>query len=274
MINVPIYIPVYNNGNYVEYFINQLFNLGFKYITIIDNNSSDKHTKLILNSFEKLGVRVLYLKHNFGPRYPLLSKRFTPFLPKYFFYSDPDLILPSNFNNSNVKEMFQISKKFNLAKVGLSLNIFHENIRADLKISINDKLVHVKDWEEQFWLNSLGTLSNGDKFFDADIDTTFCLVNSYLLNQSNFFDGIRIGGSFTAEHIPWLKNPPVELESPSGPFSNWNRVDSNDGVNYYRLRREYNDLLDYCIKIENSTPKFVLLHLLKRYLKFSKKNIL
>jgi len=70
------------------------------------------------------------------------------------------------------------------------------------------------DWEKQFWVSRMAELDPLVAFL-ADIDTTFAVYSIQSIRERKtcisaancgwfFFEGIRVGGSFTAEHTPWL----------------------------------------------------------------------
>jgi hypothetical protein len=64
----------------------------------------------------------------------------------------------------------------------------------------------IREWETQFWKKKID--ASGDaataayELYDADIDTTFCLMNKTNI-MMGYDNKIRVAGDFTAKHIPW-----------------------------------------------------------------------
>jgi hypothetical protein len=56
------------------------------------------------------------------------------------------------------------------------------------------------EWEKQFWENRIEDAEY--ELYNADIDTTFCLINKNNILNGNDLK-IRVAGDFTAKHIPW-----------------------------------------------------------------------
>jgi len=58
----------------------------------------------------------------------------------------------------------------------------------------------IYDWEKRFWKNKIDDPDY--ELYEADIDTTFCLINKRNLYATAGIQ-IRVAGDFTAKHIPW-----------------------------------------------------------------------
>ena len=239
MIELPIVIPIYNNHNYLRNFINQCENIGLKNIIIIDNNSTDYEMKNLLSTIEKK-YSVLRLDFNYGPRYVLHSDRIRKKLPSKILLSDPDLKLNPKMPTNYINYLNDLSEKYKIGKVGLALNIDSEKINANKIIAHENVIYTIQEWEEKYWEKQMGNLDNGDPFYQADIDTTFCLVNFNFFEINEELKGIRVAGSFTADHIPWLKEPNLSEQIRTSYFnnkvSNWEEPNSN--VEWLKMRNE------------------------------------
>ena len=104
-------------------------------------------------------------------------------------------------------QLLYISNKYKCNKVGLALDIsdHHDFIKG----GYGDLVYKI---ESGYYINIIS--DNDFILYNAPLDTTFCLINNTV---SEYFSDIRIGGNFTAKHLPWyndyLKNniPKEEL---------------------------------------------------------------
>jgi len=67
-------------------------------------------------------------------------------------------------------------------------------------IYTNNKTIY--EHEKTFWEKKIEDIY---ELYEADIDTTFCLVNK----KGEYNKKIRIAGNFTAKHLPWYKHNSV-----------------------------------------------------------------
>jgi len=197
--NIPIVIISYNNHKYINNTIKQLENINpniLNNIIIMDNNSSDINT---INFLTTTRYKVIRNAVNKGP----WVEHYVDFynsLPNKFFITDPDLQfnknLPKNFNEI----LLNLSDKFNTYKIGFALDVTDFN---QMYNTIYYNNLTISDWEKQFWTNKIDDVNY--ELYDANIDTTFCLVNKQTANKSS--RNIRVAGNFTAKHLPWyIKN--------------------------------------------------------------------
>ena len=265
MVELPLVIPTYNNQNHLRNFIKQCENLGLKNLIVIDNNSTDDEMKNLLKSIEK-DYRVINLDFNYGPRYVLHSDRIRKNLTSKILLSDPDLKLNHKMPTDFIKYLNDLSEQYKIGKVGLALNIDNEKINANKIIAHENVIYTIREWEEKYWEKKIGNLNNGDPFYQADIDTTFCLVNFNFFEINEELKGIRVAGSFTADHIPWLKEPNLSEQPRTSYFnnkvSNWEEPNSN--IEWLKMRNEIIKLnlernLEK-IRKENALDEVALLH--------------
>jgi glycosyltransferase involved in cell wall biosynthesis len=265
LVELPLVIPTYNNQNYLRNFIKQCEHLGLQNLVVIDNNSTDDEMKNLLKSIEK-DYRVINLDFNYGPRYVLHSDRIRKNLPSKILLSDPDLKLNHKMPTDFIKYLNDLSEQYKIGKVGLALNIDNEKINANKIIAHENVIYTIREWEEKYWEKKIGNLNNGDPFYQADIDTTFCLVNFNFFEINEELKGIRVAGSFTADHIPWLKEPNLSEQPRTSYFnnkvSNWEEPNSN--IEWLKMRNEIIKLnlernLEK-IRKENALDEVALLH--------------
>jgi len=204
MINIPIVIISFNNYKYVKNTIDQLENIDSKILSniiIMDNNSSEANTINFLNTTKH---KVIRNSENKGPwieRY----EDFYDSLPNKFILTDPDLEFNSNLPQNFIEILSNLSDKFECHKIGFALDIkdFDQMYNTTY---YNNQTIY--DWEKQFWSNKIDDLNY--ELYNAEIDTTFCLINKQASHKSS--KRIRIADNFTAKHIPWYKKNPFYNE--------------------------------------------------------------
>lgn len=197
--NIPIYIICFNNGMYVENTLQQLNskNILNDNIYIINNNSDGKDTCNILQRLSS-SYNIINLDQNHGHRVWAHSLIWDK-LPEYFIITDPDLEYNKNLPDNFIDILYGISTTYNASKVGFALNIESTDISNENYINN----MTIKEWESQFWKNSLPKYNELD-LYQADIDTTFflgCKSRMYCGFSSNI--NIRVGSEFICKHLPW-----------------------------------------------------------------------
>ena len=191
---IPIIIICFNNYKYVENMISQLTKPNRdleKQIIILDNKSTCPDTIQYLKNAKNI---VLYNTENMGPWISATQNtHIYNLLPDKFILTDPDLelnpLMPSNF----IEQLVELSNKYNCGKIGPALSIFDFN-KMYQYVFFRGKTIY--EWESQFWKKKI---EHGKyELYDAEIDTTLCLINKKGTEQC-----IRIAGNFTAKHLPW-----------------------------------------------------------------------
>ena len=195
--NIPIVVICYNNYFFVKNFVNQIK----KYknpIILLDNNSNyhkllDYYKEIKNELGNKIDIRIF--NENYGHKVYLKLKNE---LPNIYILSDPDLELNKNMPENFAEILLNISNKYKYYKVGSALNINDKDLFITCENYTNEKNIY--DWEKQFWINKI----KDDKFelYDANIDTTFCLINNNYYDN-NEYRAIRVAGNFTVKHLPW-----------------------------------------------------------------------
>ena len=208
---IPVLIPVFNNPTYTRNFVNQLKVLNVENIIILDNNSTYKPMLELLNDFEN-EHQVIRLGYNKGPHYALRDSEFYSNLPNYFCLSDPDLELSPNLPENFIDAFVDISNQYKIGKVGFALEVPKEEEFAQLYMNLDGKLWNMREWEMQFWENSIGKTTDGDDLYLTTLDTQFALYNKNYFDPNSRYECLRVGGKFTAKHLGLYKQDNIPTE--------------------------------------------------------------
>jgi len=201
---IPIIVPCFNNPTYSEIMLNQLINLDFKDIIIIDNaSSSSEMIKWLSYNSSRAGIRVVRLKENLGPRHCFMDDAVLALLPRRFCLTDPDILFNSSLPEDFLAQMALLAEKHRIGKVGFALDISDRHLMKKLDYDIDGVKYKTWEWEEQFWCKCMDRLNGGDEVYDAPIDTTFALYDKKYFSSEDKKRALRIGGRFTARHLPW-----------------------------------------------------------------------
>lgn len=202
--NTPVLIPCFNNPSYSRLMVSQLIGLGFEQITLVDNASDSQEMVALLRTLEIEGVDVQRLEQNDGPRNSIFTKERLEGLPRKFCVTDPDIAFNLQLPPDFLPILEDAAGRCDEFKAGFALDISRPDLLKANKFKIGAKLYKIAEWEEQFWRQRIGFAASGDPIFRAGIDTTFALYDRDKLDMARFISGLRIGGRFTATHLPWL----------------------------------------------------------------------
>ena len=198
---IPIVIIAWNNLFFVSNFINQIKKFQNP-IIILDNNSSYKRLlEYYVTLKEELNekITIYLLDKNYGHNVYEEKKHL---LPDIFIMSDPDLELNENMPINFTEQLLEISIKYKKQRVGLAIKI------PEREECMSDELYDSFGYESSHF-DIIIQDDNDYKLYQANIDTTFCLINTNYKQTDrpgNEILGIRVGGVFTAKHLPWYKN--------------------------------------------------------------------
>lgn len=197
--NIPIIIICYNNHRYVENTLAQISKINIDYykdIIILNNASTCIDT---IEYLKNVKVTVYNNPRNLGPWITWdNNNHIYNVLPDKFILTDPDLKLNKNIPSNFVEILATLSDKYKTTKIGLALDISdHDKFHTTTSYMNN---LTICEWEKQFWEKKI----DDDKYelYNADIDTTFCLINKNNILNGNDLK-IRVAGDFLAKHIPW-----------------------------------------------------------------------
>lgn len=196
---IPIFIISYNQYTFVKSMVEQLQKYSTN-IYVIDNKSTYPPLVAYLKSIENQ-VKVLYMPENYGHRVCERDEIVKLGGDKYII-TDPDLLLNPNLPQNFIDILSNISDKYEKGKVGFALDI-NSSLNLNLNIMSSDNKMNIIDWESRFWINKIN--DNDYELYNADIDTTFVLINRKYYSPE-LYSGIRVAGNFTCIHLPWLLN--------------------------------------------------------------------
>lgn len=213
-VGIPVYIPTFNNPEYLEIMVKQLEDFGLNQIIISDNWSTYSEMTILLN---KLSKKYIVIKKftNDGPREFYTNKKLFNWLPEKFIVTDPDIGFNKNLPKDFIQVLSDVSDSYELYRTGFALDIEMdgiENIIEDIPFSNSGLTMY--QWEQQFYVNEIGKTKYDDPIYLAPIDTTFCLINKkYHIDHKDPMQisniCARVGGNFTAQHYGWHLNPPI-----------------------------------------------------------------
>jgi hypothetical protein len=194
--DIPIVVISYNNHKYVENTLKQIKKINpdyYKNIIIVDNFSTCNDT---IQFLQNVDVCVIRRDKNYGPRlsdpdnFDIYAR-----LPPKFVLTDPDLQFNENLPSNFIDILSQLSDQYQGYKVGFALDISDFDKMFQSGEYKDGKSIY--GWESQFWEKRIP--NSNYELYDADIDTTFCLMNKYYLGGNK----VRVAGNFTAKHLPW-----------------------------------------------------------------------
>jgi len=201
---IPIFIPSFNNPTYLANMIDQLFDLGLRNITVVDNGSTFSPMHSLLQSLEER-VAVIRKTRNLGPRHLFQDTESYRSLPDYFCLTDPDLKLNTELPAEFLRELIDISEEHKVGKAGFSLDISDRDLMIQDDFQIGEHTYKIWEWEAQFWKYPLASKNSLNPAFKAPIDTTFALYNKTYFDPACYLDAVRISGAFTCRHLPWYR---------------------------------------------------------------------
>lgn len=202
---LPIIVISYNNYKYVKNTIDQLEAFGLlNQVTVLDNNSSCTDTlNYLFKLAEKTEAKVIFRESNEGPW--ICSWKNADIyhsLPDKFIVTDPDLQFNKNLPKNFCEILVNLSDHYQCNKIGFALDIADSHLMFQTPHYANQQTI--KDWETHFWDKQLDTSNTSWthlELYQAEIDTTFCLVNKLATGEN-----IRVAGDFTAKHLPWYRD--------------------------------------------------------------------
>ena len=201
--HIPLVTICYNNHRYVENTVLQAARFGIRTI-ILDNASGYADTRAYLAGLQER-AEVIFLPDNAGHTCWTIPSVYNR-LPDRFFLSDPDLewnpTLPADFPTI----LDGLRSELQAGRIGFALDLSDSGAMfqdPDYVVGTS-----ISAWEAQFWTSRV--LHPTYEIYNAPIDTTFHLFDK----QNTGGRHIRLGGIFTARHLPWYREtdiPPHDL---------------------------------------------------------------
>jgi hypothetical protein len=189
--------------------LKQLLDRGCGNITFVDNASTSPSMREWLDYASQF-AKVEVMAENMGPRKSIFTPERLRSLPRWFCVTDPDLLLNPFFPPNWAHVLADVTQKFQAGKAGLALNISDRKLFRRTKFDISGAMYYIWNWEEQFWADPVGKTEDGDSLYNALVDTTFALYDQVYFDNDSFLEGVRIGGRFTAKHLPWYERSIVD----------------------------------------------------------------
>lgn len=188
--NIPIIINNRNRLTTLLLLIKSLEKRGYKNLFIIDNASTYKP---LLEYYKTCSYKIFLLEQNVGFLALWKTPIYKQFIRDYYVYTDSDVVLvdecPDNFLNLFWTTMKQ--KTF-LYKIGLSLKL------DDIPDCYLQKS-RVIEWESVYYKNIVD-----DKFYLANVDTTFALYRPWYKGGANIYiKTYRSAFPYQLKHLPW-----------------------------------------------------------------------
>lgn len=205
---IPVIVISYNNGIYIQNTVSQLERYKITPI-IIDNNSDDIGTLNILHQLEKNEkANIVFSKKNLGHMVGFLDPVYK-ILPNIFAYTDPDLQFNQNLPPDFLRSLSDLTIEYSVYKAGFALDLLADEPIIDTKHIFRrtkpflwNKKLNLREIEQQYWNKKL--CHKELEIYSAKIDTTFAVYNKEKFN-GDFYDGVRVGGLYSAIHLPWFK---------------------------------------------------------------------
>lgn len=189
--------------------VRQLKSFGFENIVLIDNASDSADMLDYLDGIDD--VEVIRLADNLGPHHILNDHRVFSLLPRLFCLTDPDLILNAELPRDFLGELASLTCLHKVGKAGFALDISDRHLMRDDLIYSGGRMVKIWEHEDQFWHKQLPPLAGGDPVYDAILDTTFAIYNKDYFHHANIWRAVRVGGRFTARHLPWYREAGIPI---------------------------------------------------------------
>jgi FkbM family methyltransferase len=151
---------------------------------------------------EFANVKVIHSPKNYGPWVNAhVNQNLYHSLPNNYVVTDPDLQLNLNLPPDFLDQLLKLSSLYKTYKIGMALDISEADFMYKYGNYAGEK--SIVEHESQFWSSKLENTEY--ELYTAEIDTTFALYNKSVPNGPQ----IRVGGNFTARHLPWYVNNPV-----------------------------------------------------------------
>jgi len=214
----PLYVPTFNNPTYTNNFIEQVKDLDFERIIIMDNNSTYPEMIELLAKLEK-SVEVIRFSENLGPHFILKNPEYYSSLPEVFCLSDPDVQISKKLPKNFQEIMYDIAIKHQFGKIGFAIEIPEYEEFLEPVIRLDGELWNMSEWESQFWKDEIDKTESGDSVYATTLDTQFAIYNKQYFNPEDRYRALRVAGKFTCKHLGFYKDSIVP----------------KDEANYYKM---------------------------------------
>lgn len=194
---IPIVINNRNRLTTTKKLVDDLQKLGYTQIIILDNLSSYPP---LLEWYDNCPVEVVRLQENMG-QLAIYNSGLINRWPQgsWVAYTDSDLELNPLVSPYFLLDLQIYAEKYGVNKAGLALRI--DNLPKYSEYALRALDVELKYWTEEIGYN----------IYKAQLDTTFGIIK---VGQPFQYEAIRLGGTYTAKHVPW--------------YTDWNNMSEED----------------------------------------------
>lgn len=207
--DIPVYVQSYDNPTYLHAMVRFLRCYDVK-VVVWDNGSSLRDHLRLLKVLSRF-VEVRRLGKNKGA-HSFFTKENVASRPKFFAFTDADLRPDPDLPPRFLEFLANLTQAFPGRKAGFALDISRQ---ANFMKGNYFQDKNISEWESQWWprpLEDPPVVNSADPLMLAAIDTTFAVYDrDDLLSKSScttedcfYYDGVRVGGSFLATHVPWF----------------------------------------------------------------------
>jgi hypothetical protein len=183
MNDIPIILNNFNRLSTTKKLADDLSKLGYTNIHILDNDSTYPP---LLDWYEHCAYKVELMGKNYGQLAVYNSDYINKF-KGWVAYSDSDIELNPFTPKGMVEGLIRFAERYNKPKAGLALRI------DDLPHTTYSDYVWFH--EQKYWDRELES-----DVYEANVDTTFSVIK---VGEPFTYEAIRLGGNYTARHIPW-----------------------------------------------------------------------
>jgi hypothetical protein len=184
--DIPIILNNYNRLSTTKKLADDLYNLGYTNIHILDNQSTYPP---LLEYYKVCPYKVVLLDANMEHLAVYNSGYINNFLHlPWIVYSDPDLEVFTHIPENFIQILIDKAEKYAHNKAGLALSLDG--------LPDNEYANHYHNWEQRYWQKELEK-----DVYEAHVDTTFCIIKP---GECFDYRAIRVAGNLTAKHVPWF----------------------------------------------------------------------
>ena len=195
--DVPIFIICRDRVTVLLKLISWLEQSGYTNLVLVDNASTYRPlvdylqttTHRVIPLQENVGHMAVWQKNLLSP--DVAGVEFSEDCPGFYVVTDCDVVPDESCPHDAIERFYKLLIKYPAVnKVGFGLKI------DDLPDHFQFKR-EVREWESQFWEKPVEP-----GVYDASTDTTFALYRPEAAD-TNFYNGLRTGLSYVAQHMPW-----------------------------------------------------------------------
>ena len=184
---IPIIINNFNRLTTTKNMVENLLNMGYDNIYILDMNSTYNPLLRWYNEIhDKINIIRFYENHG---HMALWSTGYVKNFNDWIIYTDSDIELNPSLNINFVQKMKTIAENYDVRKVGFALRI------DDFQPNQYGYEFNYKNHEHRHWQDSPESF-----LYRAHTDTTFAMIKA---EDGHMYESIRVASDMIARHVPW-----------------------------------------------------------------------